>query len=280
MKPRFFLSIALIFFLLGTVGCGPDQKNAGVPGQLPVSVAQRQMSILTPAGQETGRDNQDQPTSPTPETSEILASPTDQAASETFTPQTQPTSEISTTTGAQQPTATQNNPPAATANPSATATKQPTNAAPTNTSSASPTSSGSVVCTTTGSSSFETEVIQLINQERNEAGLPLLSSQAQLTNAARTHSDDMACNLFFSHTSAETGTLFDRLDEVGYGYSWAGENIAAGYASPAAVVEGWMASEGHRANILNENFTQIGVGYASWDDSEYGIYWTAVFASP
>ena len=90
----------------------------------------------------------------------------------------------------------------------------------------------------------------------------------------------MACNSFFSHTSPTTGTPFDRIAAAGYSYSAAGENIAAGYGAPAALVEGWMGSEGHRDNILSTSFTHIGLGYASRGESAYGVYWTAVFASP
>jgi uncharacterized protein YkwD len=175
----------------------------------------------------------------------------------------------------------------------ATERPQPTNTAvpPTATTAAVPTSTstatteapgddGPASCSPGGNSAFETELISLINQERSDEGLPAYSNQSQLTSAARTHSDDMACNNFFSHTSPTTGSSFDRIAAAGYSYSSAGENIAAGYGSPAAVLEGWMNSSGHRANILSENFTQIGIGYAYWEDSDYSTYWTAVFASP
>lgn len=123
-------------------------------------------------------------------------------------------------------------------------------------------------------------MVALINQERANVGLSALSVDSRLTSAARVHSNDMACNNFFSHTSPTTGSPFDRISAAGYSYSWAGENIAAGYGSPAAVVEGWMNSPGHKANILSENFTQTGVGYAYWAGSDYGVYWTQVFAKP
>ena len=137
-----------------------------------------------------------------------------------------------------------------------------------------------VVCDPGASSAFEAEVISLINAERGKEGLTNLSIHSQLTTAARIHSDDMACNAFFSHTSSTTGTPFDRIAAAGYSYSAAGENIAAGYGTPAALVEGWMESEGHRDNILSPSFTHIGLGYAFWGESAYGFYWTAVFASP
>jgi uncharacterized protein YkwD len=123
-------------------------------------------------------------------------------------------------------------------------------------------------------------VVSLINAERAAQGLPALTKQSQLTSAARIHSQDMACNNFFSHTSPTTGSPFDRIAAQGYSFSSAAENIAAGYGSASATVDAWMNSSGHRANILNSNYTQIGLGYAYWGSSTYGSYITAVFASP
>ncbi len=128
---------------------------------------------------------------------------------------------------------------------------------------------------------YESQVLTLINQQRNaNGGLPALSRDTRLDTAARLHSTDMACNNFFSHTNL-LGIPFDvRITNQGYNYWYAGENIAAGYATPADVVTGWMNSSGHRANILNSNFTQIGIGYAYYGGSSYGSYWTTDFASP
>ena len=90
----------------------------------------------------------------------------------------------------------------------------------------------------------------------------------------------MACNGFFSHTSPTTGSPFDRMIAYGYTYSWAGENIIAGYSTAAYSVAGWMASQAHKDNILNPNFIHIGVGYAYYESSTYGTYVTAVFGRP
>jgi uncharacterized protein YkwD len=135
-------------------------------------------------------------------------------------------------------------------------------------------------CSPGQNSSLESQVLSLINQERANAGLSALSSQSQLTNAARGHSEDMGCNGFFSHTSPTTGSPFDRIVAAGYSYSWAGENIAAGYGTAAQVVSGWMSSTGHRNNILNPSFTQTGVGYIYVSGSPYGSYWTQTFGAP
>jgi uncharacterized protein YkwD len=123
-------------------------------------------------------------------------------------------------------------------------------------------------------------VVELINVQRANAGLSALSSQSQLGSAAQLHSEDMACNNYFSHSGLDGSTVATRIERQGYNWSAAGENIGAGYGSPEAVVEGWMNSPGHKANILGADYTEIGVGYAYGDASAYGVYWTAVFARP
>ncbi|NIW46693.1 MAG: hypothetical protein GWN30_18645 [Gammaproteobacteria bacterium] len=127
---------------------------------------------------------------------------------------------------------------------------------------------------------FEAKVIELINQEREKEGLKPLTEQAQLTQAARLHSEDMACNKFFSHDSPTSGNVDTRVTDQGYQYSAIGENIAGGYDTPSSVVEGWMDSTGHRANILNGSFTQIGVGYVILEGSQLGVYWTLLIGAP
>jgi uncharacterized protein YkwD len=77
---------------------------------------------------------------------------------------------------------------------------------------------------------------------------------------------------YFSHTSPTYGSPFDMMKTFGITYHTAGENIAYGYPTPESVVNGWMNSEGHRKNILNSSFTEIGVGYVS-----NGNYWTQMF---
>lgn len=128
--------------------------------------------------------------------------------------------------------------------------------------------------------SHEAQVIDLINVERAKAGLSALSAQGQLGSAARLHSTDMACNNYFSHTGLDGSTIGYRAERQGYNWSSVGENIAAGYSSPESVVQGWMNSPGHKANILGADYTEIGIGYAFGAASDYGAYWTAVFASP
>jgi uncharacterized protein YkwD len=135
------------------------------------------------------------------------------------------------------------------------------------------------VCPVTNAS-YEARVIDLINAERVNTGLSALSPQGQLGSAAQLHSVDMACNNYFSHTGLDGSNSGERAQRQGYSSSYVGENIAAGYSSPESVVQGWMNSPGHKANILGADYTEIGVGYAFGDNSDYGAYWTAVFASP
>lgn len=121
---------------------------------------------------------------------------------------------------------------------------------------------------------YEQEVIRLVNEIRVENGLNVLTYDWELSRVARYKSQDMKDNRYFSHTSPVYGTPFEMIRNFGISYRSAGENIARGYATPRAVVNGWMNSSGHRANILNANYTRIGVGYVSG-----GHYWTQMFIS-
>ncbi|WP_047980295.1 CAP domain-containing protein [Ornithinibacillus contaminans] len=121
-------------------------------------------------------------------------------------------------------------------------------------------------------SEFENDVVTLTNQERQQAGLSILQVDNSLSGVAREKSNDMQQKGYFSHTSPTYGSPFDMMRDFGITYQSAGENIAQGQQSPEEVVQAWMNSEGHRANILNGDFTHIGVGY---DPS--GHYWTQMF---
>ena len=124
----------------------------------------------------------------------------------------------------------------------------------------------------TSVSGFEQEVIRLVNEIRVEKGLKALTHDWELSRVARFKSQDMKDNKYFAHNSPVYGTPFQMIKNFGISYRSAGENIAKGYSTPQAVVNGWMNSSGHRANILNANFTHIGVGYVSG-----GNYWTQMF---
>ncbi len=121
-------------------------------------------------------------------------------------------------------------------------------------------------------SEFEKKVVELTNVERTKAGLAPLKIYDPLMAVAKQKSQDMASKNYFSHTSPTYGSPFDQMKAAGISYKAAGENIAQGQRSPEEVVQAWMNSEGHRANILNGSFTHIGVGYV-----ENGNYWTQQF---
>ena len=125
---------------------------------------------------------------------------------------------------------------------------------------------------------FELAVLELVNDERALVGLPPLDMDVRLSEAAQLHSDDMGVNGYFSHTSQD-GTTFDqRIVAAGYTPWYAlGENIAAGQNTPEWVMDAWMNSPGHRANILNPDFDHIGIGYVYVPGSPWGHYWTQDF---
>ena len=110
-------------------------------------------------------------------------------------------------------------------------------------------------------SSFEEQVVVLVNQERKKAGLAPLTHRADIKNVAEKKAMDMINSNYFSHTSPNYGSPFDMLKSFGVSYRTAGENIAKGQKSPQEVMNAWMNSSGHRANILNGSYTSIGVGY-------------------
>jgi len=132
--------------------------------------------------------------------------------------------------------------------------------------------------TTPEITAIEKEVARLVNVERAKAGLPALSYNWQLARTARIKSEDMRNNNYFSHTSPTYGSPFDMMRNFGIRFTAAGENIAMGQRTAAEVMNGWMNSPGHRSNILNSSFTQIGVGYAK--NSSGRIYWTQQFIRP
>ena len=128
-----------------------------------------------------------------------------------------------------------------------------------------------------GHADFESEVIDLVNVERAVQGLHPLSYDPNLTISVRGHSQDMGLNNYFNHYSQDGRSPGDRITAAGYIWNTYGENIAAGQTTPQAVVVGWMNSPGHRDNILDANFCDIGVGYAYVASSNYRHYWTQNF---
>lgn len=121
-------------------------------------------------------------------------------------------------------------------------------------------------------SQFEQEVVDLTNQEREKEGLAPLEIDTELSEVARAKSQDMQENNYFDHNSPNYGSPFDMMQSFGIDYNTAGENIAQGQQSPEEVVDAWMNSQGHRENIMNGDFTHIGIGHV-----EDGNYWTQMF---
>ncbi|MEU9341850.1 CAP domain-containing protein [Streptomyces sp. NPDC048278] len=189
------------------------------------------------AGSSTSRDTQ-RSASPTPSAS------TSPAPAKTATEKPTPTATAST-----EPKAT----------PSKTATKAPVKTA------APITSSEEAV--------VEAEVLKLVNEERAKVGCSALSANSSLTKLATAFSDDMAARDFFDHTDPDGRTPWDRAAAAGIA-NLGGENIARGQATAQAVMDAWMNSEGHRANILNCDFKTLGVGVHF---GEGGPWWTQDF---
>ncbi|MCM3748253.1 CAP domain-containing protein [Paenibacillus pasadenensis] len=117
---------------------------------------------------------------------------------------------------------------------------------------------------------FEQQVVSLVNQERAKQGLGALSSDAELAKVADVKAKDMYDNNYFDHNSPTYGSPFDMMKSFGVSYNYAGENIAKGQRTAEQVMNDWMNSPGHRANIMNGNYTKIGVAY-------YNGVWVQMF---
>jgi uncharacterized protein YkwD len=160
--------------------------------------------------------------------------------------------------------------------PTTTATSTTTAASTTTTTPAPPTSTTTAAPTTTAAkppvdTSAAARVLTLVNQARASAGCQPLTEDKRLDQAAQGHSDDMSAHNYFSHTSQDGRTFVDREEKTGYP-SPGGENIAEGYTSADAVMDGWMHSDGHRRNILDCSFATIGIGVTT-----KGWYWVQDF---
>ena len=129
--------------------------------------------------------------------------------------------------------------------------------------------------TSSSESAMEEEVLRLVNEERTQRGLGALKRASDLDALARAHSADMINRHFFDHNNPDGQTPFDRMRAAGISYRAAAENIASGQRSAEAVMNAWMNSSGHRANILNATYTEIGIGAVK--SSGGTIYWTQEF---
>lgn len=171
--------------------------------------------------------------------------------------------------------------PRPTATPKPSPTPSPTlSPKPSSSPSSSPSSTPIPSPTPSASSNLSTiinEIQRLTNLERSKTGAAALSINSLLNQAAQAHAVNMAQTGQFSHVINNIGPG-ERITATGYVWQTYGENIAYGYTSPESVMSGWMNSDGHRANILNSNFTELGVGYAT--NSTGRPYWVQVFAKP
>ncbi len=128
---------------------------------------------------------------------------------------------------------------------------------------------------TSSATTLEDQVIKLVNQERANRGLQMLTKNSTLAYVARLKSQDMVNKNYFSHTSPTYGSPFTMMQYYGIHFTAAGENIAMGQPTAQAVMNAWMNSPGHRANILSPAYNQIGVGVAK---TSSGVeYWTQEF---
>ncbi len=245
---------ALIILALAPVGkSAPDNDKKTSPQTEDVTAC-----VGAPTEKETDRgtdsDETSAPETSVPETNEPETSAPETTAPETSAPETTAPETSAPETNAPETTAPETSAPET----SAPETNAPETSAPeTNV----PTRSD-----------FEREVARLVNEIRRENGLSELVFDEELSRIARLKSQDMHDLGYFDHNSPTYGSPFDMMKSFGVTYRTAGENIAYGYRTPEAVVDGWMNSPGHRANILGEKYKRIGIGYVA-----EGNYWTQMF---
>ena len=230
-------------------GQGGTAREAGLVAETPDRAELRQSAPPRPApAHPASRDRRPPAAPPLGPVSPGVSGASDAQTTEA------PTTEAPTTAATPSVTRTK------TSSPSPRASRRPAPPRPTSTSSAP-----------AGRLPAEAEVTRLVNLERAKAGCGPVRTDDRLTAAARGHSRDMVDRDYFSHTSPEGKGPGDRAAAAGYP-RWSGENIAAGYPTPEAVVRGWMDSPGHRANILNCQSKATGVGYDARENM-----WTQMF---
>ena len=271
MKKNGFMLLVVPALVLILIASGCEAGTAPLEDALATLAAQ------TPVATESLQASPSETTVQTPVATQELQMT--QAPQDTRSPDaTQP---VAAPTVAATPKATAAATPkaTATATPKATAAatpKAPATATPKATATATPKATATPTATPRATSasnlSYEEQVAELVNEIRAENGLGSLKLNANLSDVARAKSQDMHDNDYFAHESPTYGSPFEMMTAFGISYQTAGENIAMGYASPQAVVDAWMNSPGHRANILKASFTQIGVGYV-----KDGSYWTQMF---
>ena len=129
------------------------------------------------------------------------------------------------------------------------------------------------------SSGWRVDVLHRINGVRRAVGVAPLRTCPALSDAAQGYARSMAATDRFAHLDAAGAGVGDRLRVAGYRATATGENIAAGYTTPDAVMTGWITSPGHFANLTNPAFRHVGIGRAVQVGTRYGIYWVLEFGS-
>ncbi|MFF3329972.1 CAP domain-containing protein [Streptomyces sp. NPDC002888] len=249
---------------IGTVavasGVVPGLENYKLGGD---SGGEATQAVDTPTNADTQQGGTSGPASASDDSRGGTATSRDSERS--ASPSTSPSPSPSTSTASATPTEKPTEKPTVTPSkkprptPSRTATKEPERS--------------STPGTVSAEASAETEVLRLVNEERAKVGCSAVAANSALTKLATNFSDDMAARGFFDHTDPDGASPWDRAAKAGI-TDLGGENIARGQADAAAVMEAWMNSPGHRANILNCDFKTLGVGvhYGSG-----GPWWTQDF---
>ncbi|MFJ9810364.1 sigma-70 family RNA polymerase sigma factor [Streptomyces sp. NPDC101158] len=197
---------------------------------------------------------------------------TQAAAPDTTTVDTRPQTTTTSPSASPSPSASRSARPTP---PRPTPTRTTTKPSPPRTTTPAPRPKPTASSGGSGDTSDSREVVDLVNAERARAGCGPLTENSLLTRAAQGHSDDMAARDFFDHTNPDGDGPGERVTAAGYRWSTYGENIAKGQRTPAEVMDSWMNSPGHRANILNCAFREIGIGI----HTAGGPYWTQVFGA-
>ena len=138
-------------------------------------------------------------------------------------------------------------------------------------------------CEVSTNLAYELTLFSQINAEREKRGLEALTWNQQLSDVARQHSVEMACNRFFSHVTPQGEDVAQRINEAGYDFYAAGENLYAGddlFNTPRWTYRAWYNSARHFDVMMHKVLTEVGIGYIYAPGSQYGAYFTADFATP
>jgi uncharacterized protein YkwD len=242
---------------LGLIGAGSAAIVAGTnSGDREIRLAATTPDAAVTAGADPTAKTADTSASTSPSTPAPASAPASPSAAPSTPASASPSASTSATVRSQ-------------ARPTSTVTKQRATA---------PAATRTTQAPSGGSSSVAAEVLRLVNVERQKAGCGDLDRESRLEAAAQKHSELQAEKNSMSHQLPGEASMGDRVTAEGYRWRSVAENVAAGYPTAAAVMTGWMNSPGHKANILNCGYEEIGVGLAK--SSSGTPYWTQNFASP